>query len=120
MVRKIRHIRYIRKVRYIKFFHGTIFTFFFIAYFLSLIFYRLFLRLFLLLFLSLVFIACFFGFLFPFPIQAHRHHTNICCRQPFLLSRSQPSVNLLRKDSKHFFLNLIISKQQGEEILVLV
>ena len=88
--------------------------------FLSLIFYRLFLRLFLLLFLSLVFIACFFGFLFPFPIQAHRHHTNICCRQPFLLSRSQPSVNLLRKDSKHFFLNLIISKQQRKEILVLV
>lgn len=55
-----------------------------------------------------------------FSIQARHPYTNIFRSQSFLLSRSQSSVNLFRKDSKHFFLNLIISKQQRKEILVLV
>lgn len=56
-----------------------------------------------------------------FPhFQARHPYTNIFRSQSFLLSRSQSSLNLFRKDSKHFFLNLIISKQQRKEILVLI
>ena len=52
-----------------------------------------------------------------FSLPPHHKHLT---QASFLLSRSQPPVNLLRKDSKHFFFNLVISKQQGKEILVLV
>lgn len=62
-----------------------------------------------------------FHFFCRFPhFQARHPYTNIFRSQSFLLSRSQSSLNLFRKDSKHFFLNLIISKQQRKEILVLI
>lgn len=50
------------------------------------------------------------------PPSLHEHLP----QASFLLIFSQPIVNLFRENSKHFFFNLIISKQQGEEILVLV
>ena len=75
--------------------------------------------------LSLVFITYFYRLFFllsssisnPNLSPLHKHLRQAAL---FSLPRSQPPVNLLRKDSKRFFLNLIIPKQQGEKILVLV
>lgn len=64
-------------------------------------------------------LSVFCGF-FCFSVFSLPPHHKHLTQASFLLSLSQPPVNLLRKDSKHFFLDFIISKQQGEEILVLV